>query len=101
MNEQTAPSDEQTRIVLELVRRAGLVAESDPEPVADSLLNANFRVETDGGPRFARIYRPELTAESVAEEHEITAWAASQGIPGCRHSRKRDDLRLHCSDLPF
>ena len=58
------------------LRRAG-----EPSRVLAGTLNANYRVETDDGPVFARQYRSDLEIERIQREHEITRWVADRGIP--------------------
>ena len=52
-----------------------------PEPIADSVLNENYRVETDRGPRFLRIVRPSRTVERLFLEQRLLDRVAIRGIP--------------------
>jgi homoserine kinase type II len=77
----------------ELLRRFGLELSGEPVPVAQSVLNANYRVETPTGTRFLRCYQPSRTRERIEREHAVTAWAGERGIPvappladGTRHT---------------
>jgi Ser/Thr protein kinase RdoA (MazF antagonist) len=76
------------RAIDELLGRYGLVAVSEPMPVPESVLNENFRVETDAGSRFVRIYRKREPGslhqpESLRLEAAAIAWAGARGIPVC------------------
>lgn len=55
-----------------------------PEPVAESVLNQNYRVETDAGPRFVRFAKLRATRQLIEAEHRLIAWAGEHGIPVCR-----------------
>ena len=81
MDDAAPVSKLQTQVVFEIVKRSGLVAVGEPQPVPGSVLNENFCIETDSGPYFARIYRKDLSKEDVAAEHALTMWAASAGLP--------------------
>jgi homoserine kinase type II len=65
----------------ELVRRFGWERSGEPVPVAQSVLNANYRVETPSGSRFMRCYQPSRSRERIEREHAVTAWAGERGIP--------------------
>ncbi len=49
--------------------------------VPESVLNTNYRVETDEGPRFARIHATRRDRERIEREHRVSAWAAAAGLP--------------------
>ena len=61
--------------------RWGLRRAGEPVPVADSVLNNNYRVDTSGGPRFVRIHKPTRTRETVAGEVRMMEHAGAAGIP--------------------
>ncbi len=54
---------------------------SQPVLLSNSAQNENFRVETEKGPLFVRIYSNKLDLESIQREHEVLLWAAHQGLP--------------------
>ncbi|MEX0781719.1 MAG: phosphotransferase [Dehalococcoidia bacterium] len=59
----------------------GFRLEAPAEHVDDSVLNDNYRVLTNDGPRFLRFIRQDRTPERVLLEHRVTQHAASAGIP--------------------
>lgn len=67
--------------ILEVLHRYGLEAVGEPAAVADSVLNANYRVETTDGARFVRFHRKTRTRERLELEHDASAWAGAHGIP--------------------
>ena len=71
----------QRQMIADVVRRAGFELVGEPAPVAESLINENFRLETDRGPYFARIYRKGLDRQTVVAEHVLIGWAADRGVP--------------------
>jgi Ser/Thr protein kinase RdoA (MazF antagonist) len=64
-----------------LLARYRLARISEPLVVEGGAVNQNFRVETDGGPRFVRLHAANASAESIALEHRVIGWAAARGIP--------------------
>jgi Ser/Thr protein kinase RdoA (MazF antagonist) len=65
----------------EVLARYELSRIGEPLPVADSVVNENFRVETNAGPRFVRVHAPGRAIASITAEHEIIAFAATAGVP--------------------
>lgn len=65
----------------DLLRRFGWERSGEPVPVEQSILNANYRVETPAGTRFVRCYQPSRTRERIEREHAVTRWAGERGIP--------------------
>ncbi len=65
----------------EVLRRYGWTRVSAPDPVADSVLSDNYRVETDAGPRFCRMHKKSRTIERIRAEYELLRWAGERGIP--------------------
>lgn len=57
---------------------------STPVAVGGGTLNWNYRVETGGGPVFARRWRMGLTHEQIQAEHELLEWVSARGIPVAR-----------------
>ena len=68
-------------LIDELLGRYGLHRQSQPTPVPGSVLNENFHVDTDDGPRFIRLHRPRASAERIRLEHSLVVWAGQHGIP--------------------
>lgn len=68
----------------ELLQRYGLEQAGEPSPVPESVLNQNYRVETNGGPRFMRFHRKTRARERLELEHDVSAWAGDRGIPTVR-----------------
>ncbi|MFN0145285.1 MAG: phosphotransferase enzyme family protein [Dehalococcoidia bacterium] len=62
----------------------GLRLVGEPVPVARSVLNPNFRAETDQGHRCVRLFRPDKPRDLAEAEHRLIAWAGDHGIPVCR-----------------
>lgn len=52
-----------------------------PEPIAESVLNENYRVETEAGSRFLRMVRSSRTVERLFPEQRMLDWVAARGIP--------------------
>lgn len=65
----------------EVLAAYGLVPLGMPRLVEGGTLNWNYRVETPGGPVFARCHRPELDVQRIRAEHAIIAFAAESGVP--------------------
>ncbi len=65
----------------DILPRYGLRRAGEPVPVADSVLNHNYRVETTGGPRFVRIHKPTRTRETVAGEVRMMEHVRAAGVP--------------------
>jgi Ser/Thr protein kinase RdoA (MazF antagonist) len=61
--------------------RWGLCVAGAVAPVAGSVQNENYRVETDRGVRFVRFHRATRTRERIEREHRVVQWAAAHGIP--------------------
>ncbi|HEX6030262.1 MAG TPA: phosphotransferase [Tepidiformaceae bacterium] len=61
--------------------RFGLELVSLPIPVTGSVLNENFRVDTNHGPRLVRLVRPSRPAQSLMIEWRAVQWALSRDIP--------------------
>ncbi len=59
----------------------GLTVQAPPEHIGESVLNENYRVETNDGPRFLRFVRKERLPERVLLEHRVMGHAARAGIP--------------------
>ncbi|MGH2628017.1 MAG: phosphotransferase enzyme family protein, partial [Anaerolineales bacterium] len=59
----------------------GLRLESPPELITESVLNENYRVATNEGPRFLRFIREDRTEQRMLVEHALTSHAAHAGIP--------------------
>ena len=64
-----------------LLVRYGLTRRGAPAPVADFVVNENFRVETIAGPRFVRFHHARVTSASIDREQRVMAWAGQRGIP--------------------
>lgn len=58
--------------------------------IGESVLNTNYRVETDAGPRFARLHATRREQERILREHRAAAWAAAEGLPAVAPIRDRD-----------
>lgn len=69
----------------EALRRAleafGLEPLRAPQPVDDSVLNLNYRVETTGGAVFLRWHRAGRPLERLQREQAGAVWAGSHGLP--------------------
>ncbi len=50
-------------------------------PIAESVLNENYRVETDAGPRFLQVVRRRRTVKHFFLEQRLLQWVAAKGIP--------------------
>lgn len=74
-----SPAHEQA--IAELSRTYAWEVTGPPVPVAQSVLNANYRVETASGTHFVRCYQPSRTRERIEREHAVTRWAGERGIP--------------------
>lgn len=61
--------------------RLDLAPSAPMAPVAHSVLNHNYRVETARGPLFARISRASHGRDCVELEQHAMAWAAERGVP--------------------
>lgn len=88
---------EHRQAIAGLARRFGWESVGEPTPVEQSVLNANYRVETPAGPRFIRCYAPSRTPERIAREHAVTRWAGDRGIPvalPCADSSGQTAFRL-------
>ena len=78
----------------------GLTLEAPPRHIDESVLNENYHVVTNDGPRFLRFVRKERDLDRVLLEHRVMKHAASAGIPvplpqlaaGRPFSRVRDRL---------
>jgi Ser/Thr protein kinase RdoA (MazF antagonist) len=66
------------------IRRTGAATH-----VAESVLNPNFRVETDAGVRFVRLFREKATPELIEAEYRLIDWVGARGIPVCAPLRSR------------
>lgn len=69
------------RGIVELLARYGLTLEGDPQPVALSVSNRNFAVQTSQGPRFVRFMAKSRTRERQELAFAVADHAAAQGIP--------------------
>ena len=65
----------------ELARRFDWELTGDPAPVPQSVMNANYRVETSVGVRFVRGHRAGLPRERLEREHRVMVWARERGVP--------------------
>lgn len=65
----------------EVFARYGITRTAPPVPVAASVLNENYHVETSAGPRFVRFHKKSRTRERLLLEHDVIRWAAKHGIP--------------------
>jgi Ser/Thr protein kinase RdoA (MazF antagonist) len=75
------PADRFAEGVGRLLGGYGLVLKGEPMPVAGSVLNDNYRAETDRGPVFVRFHRAGRKRERIIAEHRVLAWAAERGLP--------------------
>ncbi|MGH2609457.1 MAG: phosphotransferase enzyme family protein, partial [Tepidiformaceae bacterium] len=62
----------------------GLTLQQPPRLGAESVLNENYEVDTDAGPRFLRFVREDRTEQRVLLEQALTSHAAAAGIPVVR-----------------
>lgn len=67
-------------LIDELLSRYGLGRVGEVEPVADSVLSENYRVNTSGGPHFLRLHKKSRTLERIAGEYALLRWAGERGI---------------------
>ncbi len=79
--EQEAVSLKERRAIVEVLDRYGLTITGEPEPVALSVSNRNFKVLTDDGLRFVRFLAKSRTRERQELASEVCAFAAEHGIP--------------------
>ena len=75
------PELDHSAVVADVLARLGLQALGDAEPVADSVVNLNFRVETSAGALFVRIYKEGRALERVLNEQRAAAFAGERGVP--------------------
>lgn len=59
----------------------GWQTHGEPRPVEQSLLNANYRIDTADRRWFVRCYAPSRTLERIEREHAVMRWARERGIP--------------------
>ncbi len=59
----------------------GIDSRAEPQPVDNSVLNVNYRVETPAGPVFVRSHRAGRPLDRLLREQAGAAWAASRGLP--------------------
>lgn len=59
----------------------GCRALTDPDPVKNSIVNENYRAETDRGPLFVRFHRATRSMARLRREHRAIQWAFEQGLP--------------------
>jgi Ser/Thr protein kinase RdoA (MazF antagonist) len=59
----------------------GLTLESPPQPISESVLNENYHVETNAGPRFLRFVREDRTAERLLLEEKLIEHVMRGGVP--------------------
>lgn len=82
------PPDEAAEAPAALIRdilgHYGLRLIGEALPVANSVLNPNFRAETDDGPRFVRLFRTAKERDLAEAEHRLIAWVGDRDIPVCR-----------------
>lgn len=71
----------QTEAIDTVLERYGLVRTGEPTPVADSVVNVNFRVETTGGARFVRLHREDRSFDSISAENALIEYAGAAGVP--------------------
>jgi Ser/Thr protein kinase RdoA (MazF antagonist) len=77
-----------------LLERHGL-ARRGAAPVAGSVLNDNYRVETTAGPRFVRLHATRRDGERVRREHRAATWAAAHGLPAAAPIADASGETLH------
>jgi len=78
----------------EILARYGRTLVGEPLPVPDSVLNHNFRAETEAGPLFVRIHR-ERPRALLEVEDEVVRWVQRRGIPAVRALRDGTSRWLH------
>jgi Ser/Thr protein kinase RdoA (MazF antagonist) len=85
---------ERQRLIREALAAYDCAPIAEAVPVAGSVRNENYRVETDRGPRFVRFHRPSRTLVRLRREHRVIEWAGRQGLPAVRPlvSRHGDTL---------
>jgi Ser/Thr protein kinase RdoA (MazF antagonist) len=69
------------RAIDDVLAHYGWTRAGEPSPIPDSVLNHNYRVDTDAGPRFVRVHKKTRTRERIELEHRVIGFAAEQGIP--------------------
>ncbi len=74
-------SVQERRSIVEVLERYGLTITGEPEPVALSVSNRNFKVTTDNGPRFVRFLAKSRTRERQELASVVCAFAGANGIP--------------------
>ena len=90
-----AVSAQERRSIVELLGRYGLTPLGEPSPVALSVSNRNFKVETSDGPRFVRFLAKSRTRERQELSFAASEFAAAQGIPVVEALADPQGRRLH------
>lgn len=77
-------------IVAAALRRFGHVQRGEPQLHPESVLNENYRVETDAGTRFVRLHRKTRQPARLAAEVVLLDWLAGEGLPVVLPERATD-----------
>ncbi|MEO6399122.1 MAG: phosphotransferase [Tepidiformaceae bacterium] len=88
-------SVQERRGIVEVLARYGLAVEGEPNPVALSVSNRNFQVETAQGPRFVRYLAKSRTKERQELSYAVAAFATERGIPVVEALADKQGRRLH------
>lgn len=67
-----------------VLRRYGASLLGEPQPVADSVINQNYRAETPAGPLFVKRHTAKRTRERIELEQAAISWAHDAGLPVAR-----------------
>jgi len=81
-------------LITRLLGAYDLAAEA-VEPVPGSVVNQNYRVETEGGSRFVRLHATRRDGERIRREHRISGWIRAQGLPAVPPLAAADGETLH------
>jgi Ser/Thr protein kinase RdoA (MazF antagonist) len=90
--------EERPGSISEALAQWGLRLSGAVSPVAGSVQNQNYRVETDRGPRFVRLHRTTRIRERIALEHRVIRWAHEHGLPAVPPMAATDGSTLQLVD---
>jgi len=72
---------EHDTVIRDLMARFGRRVVAEPEPVKLSVINFNYRVQTDTGPVMVRCMKGSMPRERAEREHHAMRWAQNRGLP--------------------
>lgn len=76
-----APNPHHLQAIGDLAARYGWRLLGDPRPVADSVSNSNYRVDTHSATFFVRVHKKRTSLARIEREHAAIRWAGDHGIP--------------------